>query len=312
MRIYFHSAGQVIHYDFIIIGALVNLCDLVKWFGPLRVGGCGGSVSGSRQGVVPWLLSEWFSPLPSPRLLDSGFARLAEGLNPGVSPPPFSPSVAIYTRVVSKTYAAFAQGSFSFTDQLSMTLGGRLNRDEKTYYLDHRRIRDAFVVANLTRKGSWDSFTPKVGLEYKATPDALIYVSAGKGFKSGGFNARPLADASEVTEYEPETLWTYEGGVKTAWLDRRLILNLAGYFSEYKNIQITVNQTPRNFVANAAAGEVKGVELEAQAKPSSAWDFNLGVGYCAIVPEADAGAADLPAIGRIEAGIEGVVFTDGS
>jgi iron complex outermembrane receptor protein len=67
--------------------------------------------------------------------------------------------------------------------------------------------------------------------------------------------------------------------VKTAWLDRRLILNLAGYVSEYKNIQVTVNQTPRNFVANAAAGEVKGVELEAQAKPSAAWDFNLGVGY---------------------------------
>jgi len=210
---------------------------------------------------------------------DSGFAKLALGLAPGVSPPPFSPSASVYTRVVSKTYAAYAQGSFSLTDQLSATLGARVNRDEKTYYMDHRRIRDGGVIANLTRKGSWDSFTPKVGLEYKATPDALLYVSAGKGFKSGGFNARPLNDASEVTEYQPETLWTYEGGVKTAWLDRRLILNLAGYFSEYKNIQVTVNQTPRNFVANAAAGEVKGVELEAQAKPAAAWDFNLGVGY---------------------------------
>jgi iron complex outermembrane receptor protein len=210
---------------------------------------------------------------------DSGYAKLALGLAPGVSPPPFSPSAAVYTRVVNKTYAAFAQGSFSLTDQLSATLGARVNRDEKTYYLDHRRIRDGGVIANLTRKGSWDSFTPKVGLEYKATPDALLYVSAGKGFKSGGFNARPLNDASEVTEYQPETLWTYEGGVKTAWLDRRLILNLAGYYSEYKNIQVTVNQTPRNFVANAAAGEVKGVELEAQAKPAAAWDFNLGVGY---------------------------------
>ncbi|WP_068875941.1 MULTISPECIES: TonB-dependent receptor [unclassified Phenylobacterium] len=210
---------------------------------------------------------------------DSGFAKLALGLAPGVSPPPFSPSASVYTRVVGKTYAAFAQGSFALTDQLSATVGARVNRDEKTYYLDHRRIRDGGIIANLTRKGSWDSFTPKVGLEYKATPDALLYVSAGKGFKSGGFNARPLNDASEVTEYQPETLWTYEGGVKTAWLDRRLILNLAGYFSEYKDIQVTVNQTPRNFVANAAAGEVKGVEFEAQAKPSAAWDFNLGVGY---------------------------------
>jgi iron complex outermembrane receptor protein len=116
-------------------------------------------------------------------------------------------------------------------------------------------------------------------LEFKATPDALLYASLGKGFKSGGFNARPLNDASEVTQYEPETLLTYEAGAKTSWLDRRLILNLAGYYSDYKDIQLTVNQTPRNFVANAAKGKVKGIELEAQAKPAPAWDFNLGVGY---------------------------------
>jgi iron complex outermembrane receptor protein len=181
--------------------------------------------------------------------------------------------------VNSTTYALFAQGSYSLTERLSATVGARVNRDVKDYVLDHRRIRDGGVIAQLSKGGSWNSFTPKLGLEFKATPDVLIYASAGKGFKSGGFNARPLNDATEVTEYQPETLLTYELGAKTAWFDRRLILNLAGYFSDYQDIQVTVNQTPRNFVANAAAGEVKGVELEMQARPTANWSFNLGAGY---------------------------------
>ena len=210
---------------------------------------------------------------------DSGYALLAPGLAAGASPPPFSPSASVYTRVKAKTYAAFAQGSFSLTDRLSATVGARYNRDEKDYRLDHRRRRDGGIIAQLGKGASWNSFTPKLGLEFKATPDILVYASAGKGFKSGGFNARPLNDASEVTQYEPETLLTYEAGAKTSWFDRRLILNVAGYFSDYQDIQVTVNQTPRNFVANAAGGEVKGVEVELQARPTAHWAFNFGLGH---------------------------------
>jgi iron complex outermembrane receptor protein len=209
---------------------------------------------------------------------DSGYALLAPGLAPGASPPPYSPSAAIYTRVNATTYAVFAQGSYSLTDRLSATVGARFNRDEKDYTLDHHRRRDGGVIAQLDKSASWNSFTPKVGLEFKATPDVLLYASAGKGFKSGGFNARPLNDASEVTQYDPETLLTYEAGAKTAWFDRRLILNVAGYFSDYQDIQVTVNQTPRNFVANAAGGEVKGVEIELQARPTAHWALNFGLG----------------------------------
>ena len=210
---------------------------------------------------------------------DSGYALLAPGLAAGASPPPFSPSASVYTRVKAKTYAVFAQGSFNFTDRLSATVGARYNRDEKDYRLDHRRRRDGGIIAQLGKGASWNSFTPKLGLEFKATPDILVYASAGKGFKSGGFNARPLNDASEVTQYEPETLLTYEAGAKTSWFDRRLILNVAGYFSDYQDIQVTVNQTPRNFVANAAGGEVKGVEVELQARPTAHWAFNFGLGH---------------------------------
>ena len=211
---------------------------------------------------------------------DVGRADLALGLQPPTATlPPFSPAVNIRTEVEAVTYAAFAQGTFSLTDQLSVTVGGRYNVDDKTYTLDHRRQRDGFIVANLTRSNDWDSFTPKVGVEFKPNDDVLIYGSIGQGFKSGGYNARPLAGPEEVTIYEPETIITYELGAKTSWFDRRLTLNGAAYFSKYDDIQLTVNQTPQNFVANAAAGEIKGFELELVGRPTSNLDVNLAIGY---------------------------------
>jgi len=209
---------------------------------------------------------------------DDARADLAMGLWPPLGPP-LSPATLILNRIDNTSYAVFGQGNFKLTDDLSMTVGARWNRDKKWISVFNRRQRDQVIFTNVQRSGNWNAFTPKLGLEYKAGSDALLYASAGKGFKSGGYNARPLADESEVTQYEPETIWTYEVGAKTGWLDNRLIVNVAGYLSKYDNIQLTVNQTPRNFVANAAKGTIKGAELEVRAKPAKGLDFDLAVGY---------------------------------
>ncbi|MFY8094852.1 MAG: TonB-dependent receptor [Niveispirillum sp.] len=209
---------------------------------------------------------------------DNARADLAIGLWPPLGPP-LSPATLILNRIDNTSYAVFGQGNFKLTDDLSVTTGARWNRDKKWISVFNRRQRDQLVFTDVQRSGNWNAFTPKLGLEYKAGDDALLYASAGKGFKSGGYNARPLADASEVTQYEPETIWTYEVGAKTGWLDNRLIVNVAGYLSKYDNIQLTVNQTPRNFVANAAKGTIKGAELEVRAKPAKGLDFDLALGY---------------------------------
>jgi iron complex outermembrane recepter protein len=96
---------------------------------------------------------------------------------------------------------------------------------------------------------------------------------------SVGFNARPTASGSEVTALDPETARCYEIGSKTSWFERRLTLNVAGYWTQYKNIQLTVNQTPQNFVANAAEAKIRGFEIEAVARPVRWLDLNAGLGY---------------------------------
>lgn len=209
---------------------------------------------------------------------DDASANLAIGLWPPLGPP-LSPATLILNKIDNSSYAAFGQGNVKITDTFAVTLGARWNRDEKWISVFNQRQRDNVIFTDVQRDGNWDAFTPKIGLEYKPVTDIMLYASAGKGFKSGGFNARPLVDESEVTQYEPETIWTYEAGAKTGWFDNRLIVNVAGYLSKYDNIQLTVNQTPRNFVANAAKGTIKGAELEVRARPVTGLDVDLGVGY---------------------------------
>ena len=63
----------------------------------------------------------------------------------------------------------------------------------------------------------------------------MVYAKASKGFKSGGFNGRANT-AAESTEYDPETVWSYEAGVKTRWFDQ-LTLNATVFHNDYKDFQ---------------------------------------------------------------------------
>ena len=209
---------------------------------------------------------------------DLARADLAIGLNPPL-PPPFSPAVLPNNFTKNTSLAGYAQVGFDLTDQLTVELGGRYSRETKNYRSLNIRQRDNVTFIDVTRDATFEKFTPRVGVNYKPSRDVLLYASYSQGFKQGGFNGRPLVSAAEVTRYEPETLDSYEIGLKSQWLDRALTFNVAAFHSVYKDIQLTVNQTPVNFVANAAGGEINGVEIEIVARPAPWFAFNAGVGY---------------------------------
>ncbi|MPT22726.1 MAG: TonB-dependent receptor, partial [Starkeya sp.] len=181
----------------------------------------------------------------------------------------------------AESLAAFAQATYTppMLDQLHLTVGARYTSDKKVFTSINVRQRDNVKFVDVTKEATFNKFTPRFGLNYKATDDILLYASFSRGFKQGGFNGRPLDSAAEVTQYAPETLDTYEGGVKAKWLDGALTTNLAVFHSLYKNIQLTVNQTPQNFVANAASGKIDGFELETVMRPANWFSANLAVGY---------------------------------
>jgi iron complex outermembrane receptor protein len=230
---------------------------------------------------------------------DFGRADLANLLWPPLGPPA-SPAVYIYNWIDNESYAAYGEVDLKLIDRVTLTLGARYNRDKKKIRIVNVRQRDSFASSpdmdreaplqgnylrfidsdaqDIPDSDNWNSFTPRVILKVDVTDDANVYASFSRGFKSGGFNMRPLTGPEEVTSYDPETLTTWELGAKTSWLDRRLTINAAVWRSTYKDIQLSVNQTPLNFVANAT-GKLWGFEVETVARPTEWLDLNAAVGH---------------------------------
>ena len=84
-------------------------------------------------------------------------------------------------------------------------------------------------------------------LDYRPNDAMMLYATWSRGYRSGGFSGRGQTVISATTPYDPETVSVYEVGAKTEWFDRRLALNVAGYYTDYKNIQqnTTVTLPPR-------------------------------------------------------------------
>lgn len=182
------------------------------------------------------------------------------------------------------SYAAYGQGSYHLTDRLTLTAGLRYTVDkkelgrEKYSYYSH-----AVVIPHQSFEEDWGALTPHADLAFRITPDVLTYVSVSEGFRSGGFNSNPTT-AADTAPFDPEYLWTYEAGLKSEWLERRVKLNAAVFHSKYEDMQFSVNTvlpngSPVKIYRNAGSATIDGFELEATLQPVDSLTFNLGVGY---------------------------------
>jgi iron complex outermembrane receptor protein len=197
--------------------------------------------------------------------------------------------------VNTDSIAAYAQGTYQVNDQWSFTLGGRYTKDDKDaavyryVYLGYKLPRDTAnkigVQSDFTGDESFNHFSPRVGFEYQANDNVMMYGSYTDGFKSGGFDMRgnQSVNPNAGDPYQPETVDTFELGVKSELWDRRVRLNAAVFTSAYDDMQVTVQRAVNNTVAsqvlNAASADINGLELEAVAVASDALQFNLVLGY---------------------------------
>ena len=96
------------------------------------------------------------------------------------------------------------------------------------------------------------------------SPDLLLYTSATRGFRSGGWN---FTDATSYhSGFNPENIWSYEGGVKSESLDHRLRLNLAAFYANYSQLQVRIIDGPFLATRNAGAARIYGTELESEVR----------------------------------------------
>ena len=170
------------------------------------------------------------------------------------------------------SYAVFAQATYRITEQLGLTLGGRYTIDDKTY---DGTIAAAgppsWVSGSASVSDDWSEFTPKIGLDYRINDNTMVYAYAAEGFQAGGFQARPFSVTDIDRPFEPTTVWTYEGGIKTDLLERMLRLNIAYYYNDYEDLQLNslnVGAGGGTITQNAAEAKVHGIEVELTATPT--------------------------------------------
>jgi iron complex outermembrane receptor protein len=133
------------------------------------------------------------------------------------------------------------------------------------------------------QKLSYNVFTPTLGAQWHFSDDAMLYASFSKGFKAGGWTTRlsaPLDQAAiEDSAFGPETLKTYELGLKSQWLDKRVQANAAIFYSNYNGIQLNIQQGASPVAQNAGDARLKGAELELEAFFGGGFSVNLAAAY---------------------------------
>ncbi len=125
-----------------------------------------------------------------------------------------------------------------------------------------------------------------LGVQYQVVPQAMTYFNASRGFKAGGFNALSPGLIGGVLQpvFGPEYVNSYEVGLKSKWLNNRLLINLDGFREDYSDLQLSAlialpTGTAQNGVANAGSAISQGVELETQFVATSHFRFTADVTY---------------------------------
>jgi iron complex outermembrane recepter protein len=198
-------------------------------------------------------------------------------LNPGPLTPADYSSGSL-ARVWNRSYAAYLHGTYHVTDDFDFAAGYRYTVDRR-YAGYWTTVVNAIPGEEFLPPGPGGTFSKnfyhgdfELTGTYKLTPDANLYARIASGYVSGGvLHGKP---------YQPQTNLTYEGGIKSEWLDKKLRLNLAVFEQEQSNLQV-LQFTPNigEFFVNSGDNYTHGVELEATYVPIPGLTLSADFGY---------------------------------
>ncbi|WP_333567636.1 TonB-dependent receptor [Sphingorhabdus sp.] len=216
-------------------------------------------------------------------------------------------------------YAAFGQLDYRVSDLIGITLGARYTKESKDFEGGQQELSGLFYklagapCSNLAgdifpdaliggvscrvannypdpsnplriypggiNKQSFNNFSPKVGVQLHPTDDVMVYGSWSKGYKTGGWTTRYSTPQTFVSSFDPEKATTYELGLKSTLLDRRLQINAAVFKTDYSAIQLNYQVGGSPTIDNVGDADIKGAELEITAQPTQGLTLNVAVGY---------------------------------
>ena len=179
-------------------------------------------------------------------------------------------------------YAVFGEASYDLTERLKVTAGAR--------YYDFKETR-SFTSGGLFSNGdnrsdktSSNGVSPRFILSYELSEDVTVNAQAAKGFRLGGVNDPlnlPLCSAADAAlfggfqNYDDETLWNYELGMKAQ--GRGFTFNAGGFYNDIKNLQVTLDagSCSSRIVFNVDKAHSMGFEAEIGFQPADGLDFSI-------------------------------------
>ncbi len=219
--------------------------------------------------------------------------------------------------VDTETWSLFADFTYQLTDRLDISVGGRYTSDERS----SRVLRQTLIggtseffggstiplatTSDFQGREEFTEFTPRFSVSYAPNENQNVYLTWSEGFKGGSFDPRGQTsvapdldgdgdvdeeDIFEFMRFQPETVTSYELGLKSSWLDGRLSTNVAVFFADYEDVQIPgsvgvdsdddgVVDTFIGVTSNAADADIFGIEFEGAAQLSDAFRVNWMLGY---------------------------------
>lgn len=197
-----------------------------------------------------------------------------------------------YNDFVDLQRAIFTEFNVDITRKLQATIGARTFRQSQSLYNSQEGSTTGGPPSQINQSIEAHGTTPKYELSYRLTPQFMAYATASQGFREGGpgfpipanciddYRALgyPNAPVGTATNYKPDTIWNYELGAKSTWIDDTLGIDAAIYSIKWNDIQQTIILAcSYTFTGNFGSASSKGVELEMHYRPLSALRFQLSV-----------------------------------
>ena len=185
-------------------------------------------------------------------------------------------------RYDTNAYAGFADATYHLTNRLKLIVGARYSEDDQVavygnsfgLVIGGSHVHLADFCPQETDRLKFDSFTNRAGAQYDINGSMNVYFTYSKGFKAGGANIYACQD-----DFKPEKITAYEVGYKSRLFDNSVTLNASAFYYDYTNFQVSQIVGLSLDVTNAAAAEIKGIELEGAWTPDSHWTLNANYSY---------------------------------
>jgi len=188
--------------------------------------------------------------------------------------------------VVSRNKSVFAHAMYRIKEHLEVSAGVRFTDESKQYTFTRLNPVNMFPVNAIHGQIGYyegNRLDYRLAGTWHLGANTMLYASYATGFRGGGINPRPFIPA-QVLPFQPEELESYEIGLKTDFLDRRLRVNGALFFNNYEKILVTITNGfagfPRSAIPiNAGEAEVRGAEVEVTAYPVEGLAIDVSYSY---------------------------------